>query len=82
MKHSEMKLIQVSNDDAAGDLTSSVMTGSNPATLNDSPSAGTYLSPTGMSTDSRWLGDAAANSFAEMAFSIEKTTVTAVTRGL
>ena len=28
------------------------------------------------------LGDAAANSFAEMAFSIEKTTVTAVTRAL
>ena len=39
-----------SNDDAAGDLTSSAMTGSNPATLNDSLSAGTYLSPTGMST--------------------------------
>ena len=33
----------LSNDDAAGDLTSSAMTGSNPATLNDSPSAGTYL---------------------------------------
>ena len=31
-----------SNDDAAGDLTSSAMTGSNPATLNDSPSAGQY----------------------------------------
>ena len=40
----------ISNDDAAGDLTSSAMTGSNPATLNDSPSAGTYLSPGGMST--------------------------------
>ena len=72
-----------SNDDAAGDLTSSAMTGSNPATLNDSPSAGTYLSPTGMSTaQGEALGDAAANSFAEMAFSIEKTTVTAVTRAL
>ena len=71
-----------SNDDAAGDLTSSAMTGSNPKLLNDSP-AGTYLSPTGMSTaQGEALGDAAANSFAEMAFSIEKTTVTAVTRAL
>ena len=35
-----------SNDDAAGDLTSSVMTGSNPATLNDKQKVGTYLSPT------------------------------------
>ena len=72
-----------SNDDAAGDLTSSAMTGSNPATLNDSPSAGTYLSPTGMSTaQGEALGDSSGNAFAEMAFSIEKTTVTAVTRAL
>ena len=71
-----------SNDDAAGDLTSSAMTGSNPKLLNDSP-AGTYTSPTGMTTaQGEALGDAAANSFAEMAFSIEKTTVTAVTRAL
>ena len=72
-----------SNDDAAGDLTSSAMTGSNPATLNDSPSAGTYLSPTGMTTaQGEALGDTTTNAFAEMAFSIEKTTVTAVTRAL
>ena len=72
----------LSNDDAAGDLTSSAMTGSNPKLLNDSP-AGIYLSPTGMTTaQGEALGDAAANSFAEMAFSIEKTTVTAVTRAL
>ena len=71
-----------SNDDKAGDLTSSAMTGSNPKLLNDSP-AGTYTSPTGMTTaQGEALGDAAANSFAEMAFSIEKTTVTAVTRAL
>ena len=71
-----------SNDDAAGDLTSSAMTGTNPKLLNDSP-AGTYTSPTGMTTaQGEALGDAAANSFAEMAFSIEKTTVTAVTRAL
>ncbi len=73
----------ISNDDAAGDLTSSAMTGSNPATLNDSPSAGTYLSPGGMSTaQGEALGDAAANAFAEMAFSIEKQTVTAKSRAL
>ena len=73
----------ISNDDAAGDLTSSAMTSSNPAVLNDSPSAGAYLSPTGMSTaQGEALGDAAANSFAEMAFSIEKSTVTAVSRAL
>jgi hypothetical protein len=73
----------LSNDDAAGDLTSSAATGSNPATLNDSPSAGTYLAPGGMSTaQSEALGDAAANAFAEMAFSIEKQTVTAKSRAL
>ena len=71
-----------SNDDAAGDLTSSANTGTNPSILNDSP-AGTYLAPTGMTTaQGEALGDASANSFAEMAFSIEKTTVTAVTRAL
>ena len=71
------------NDDAAGDLTSSAMTGSNPSALNDSPSAGQYTSPTGMTTaQGEALGDAGANAFAEMAFSIEKTTVTAVTRAL
>ena len=72
----------VSDDDAAGDLTSSAMTGSNPAILNDSP-AGTYLSPTGMTTaQGETLGDTTTNAFAEMAFSIEKSTVTAVTRAL
>ena len=72
----------VASDDAAGDLTSSAMTGSNPAILNDSP-AGTYLSPTGMTTaQGETLGDTTTNAFAEMAFSIEKSTVTAVTRAL
>ena len=72
-----------SNDDAAGDLTSSAMTGSNPAALNDSPSAGQYTSPTGMTlAQGEALGDTTTNAFAEMAFSIEKTTVTAVTRAL
>jgi hypothetical protein len=80
-----------SNDDAAGDLNSTAMTGSNPAVLNDS-SPGTYItggadygSTTGggMTTaEGEALGDATANSFAEMAFSIEKQTVTARTRAL
>ena len=80
-----------SNDDAAGDLNSTAMTGTNPAVLNDS-SAGTYItggadygSTTGggMTTaEGEALGDASANSFAEMAFSIEKSTVTAKTRAL
>ena len=39
-----------SNDDAAGDLTSSAMTGFKPCYTKRQPSAGTYLSPTGMST--------------------------------
>ena len=72
-----------SADDAAGDLTSAAMTGTNPSALNDSPSAGQYTSPTGMTlAQGEALGDADANAFAEMAFSIEKTTVTAVTRAL
>ena len=80
-----------SNDDAAGDLNSTAMTGTNPAVLNDA-SPGTYItggadygSTTGggMTTaEGEALGDAAANSFAEMAFSIEKSTVTAKSRAL
>ena len=56
--------------------------GSNPAVLNDSP-AGSYTTGAGMSTDAaEALGDSAGNSFAEMAFSIEKQTVTAKSRAL
>ena len=67
------------------------MTGTNPAVLNDA-SPGTYItggadygSTTGggMTTaEAEALGDASANSFAEMAFSIEKSTVTAKSRAL
>ncbi len=67
------------------------MTGDNPAVLNDA-SPGTYLtggdsygSQTGggMTTaEAEALGDASANSFAEMAFSIERSTVTATSRAL
>ena len=56
--------------------------GTNPEVLNDSP-AGTYTTGTAMSTAAaEALGDAAGNSFAEMAFSIEKSTVTAKSRAL
>ena len=74
-----------SANDAAGDLVTPT-TGhdaTNPATLNDSPSAGNYAAQGGLTTaNGETLGDAAANSFAEMAFSIEKQTVTAKTRAL
>jgi hypothetical protein len=56
--------------------------GTNPAVLNDAvPSA--YTNGTGLATaDAEALGDSASNSFAEMAFSIEKQTVTAKSRAL
>ena len=56
--------------------------GTNPAILNDTP-AGTYTNGTGMTTAAaEALGDSAGNSFAEMAFSIEKNSVEAKTRAL
>ena len=56
--------------------------GTNPAVLNDS-SVGTYTRGQGHTTaEGEALGDAAGNSFAEMAFSIEKATVTAKSRAL
>jgi hypothetical protein len=55
---------------------------SNPAVLNDS-SPGAYTAEGGMSTaTAEALGDAANNAFAQMAFSIEKSTVTAKSRAL
>jgi len=73
-----------SNQDAGGDTGGGDVTdtATNPAVLNDSP-AGTYESATGMTTaQGEALGDTTSNAFAEMAFSIEKHTVTAVTRAL
>jgi hypothetical protein len=56
--------------------------GTNPALLNDA-TPGTYTNGTGMSTaTAEALGDSAGNSFAEMAFSIEKNSVEAKTRAL
>tara|TARA_Y100001963_G_scaffold76361_1_gene105914 strand:+ start:4416 stop:5741 length:1326 start_codon:yes stop_codon:yes gene_type:complete len=56
--------------------------GTNPAVLNDSPSAGTYTTGSGMTTaEGETLGDG-TDEFAEMAFSIDKVTVTAKSRAL
>src|SRR5210317_929671 len=71
---------------AAGDSTSGQTagghTGTNPSVLNDSP-AGAYRKSEGMTTGTaEALGDSANNAFAEMAFSIEKSTVTAKSRAL
>ena len=59
-------------------------TGTNPAVLNDSIGTSTgYTTGTGMTTAyAEALGDASGNAFAEMAFSIEKSTVTAKSRAL
>ncbi len=72
----------LSNQDAAGNTGGGDQSGTNPAVLNDSPSAGTYSFVTGQTTaQGETLGDG-TDEFAEMAFSIEKHTVTAVTRAL
>ena len=74
-----------SNQNAAGTTGGGDVgaTETNPAVLNDSPSAGTYVSATGMTTaQGEALGDTSTNSFGQMAFSIEKSTVTAVSRAL
>jgi len=56
--------------------------GTNPAVLNDA-APGTYTNGAGLATSAaEALGDSAGNSFAEMAFSIEKQTVTAKSRAL
>tara|TARA_S200000501_G_scaffold304225_1_gene292227 strand:- start:18 stop:1049 length:1032 start_codon:yes stop_codon:yes gene_type:complete len=70
------------SDDAAGDLTSAAQSGTNPALLNDTPETA-YTFAQGMTTaQGEALGDTTTNAFAEMAFSIEKTTVTAKTKAL
>ena len=74
----------LANQNAAGTIGGGDIgtTENNPAVLNDSP-AGTYTSATGMTTvQGEALGDSGTNAFGEMAFSIEKHTVTAVTRAL
>ena len=61
--------------------TTAARTGDNPSVLNDN--GGTYNVSTGMNTgDSEALGNSDSNQFNEMAFSIEKVTVTAKSRAL
>jgi len=69
--------------DAAGNTGSpDAHSGTNPAVLNDSPSAGTYTTGSGLTTtQAETLGDG-TDEFAEMAFSIDKVTVTAKSRAL
>ena len=78
-----------SGRNAAGSSTNTgfsqtAQSGENPAVLNDAPIPGAgpnYTTGTGMTTAAaEALGDASGNSFAEMAFSIEKSTVTAKSR--
>ena len=69
-------------DAAGGSGSPDAQAGTNPATLNDSPAAGTFTSGSGMSTaQAETLGDG-TDEFAEMAFSIDKVTVTAKSRAL
>ena len=68
--------------DVLGIGTTAAYTGTNPAVLNDTP-AGAYTLGGGMQTgDAERLGDDGENQFNEMAFSIEKVTVTAQSRAL
>jgi len=74
----------ITNQNAAGTIGGGDIgaTETNPAVLNDSP-VGTYTSATGQTTvQGEALGDSGTNAFAQMAFSIEKHTVTAVTRAM
>ena len=70
--------------DSSGTATPTDHGGTNPAVLNDaSATSGDYSRGQGMTTaEAEALGDATGNQFAEMAFSIEKSTVTARSRAL
>ena len=84
-QNSSQNLTGGMTDVAAGFGTTSSPNGTNPGVLNPVGSATTtdYSVGQGMVTgESEALGDAAANAFQEMAFSIEKVTVTAKSRAL
>jgi FlaG/FlaF family flagellin (archaellin) len=70
--------------DSSGTATPSDHSGTNPGVLNDAAAGSTdYSRGQGMTTGAaEALGDASGNQFAEMAFSIEKSTVTAKSRAL
>ena len=70
-----------STDAAGGSGSPDDQAGTNPSILNDSP-VGTYTTGSGMTTaQAETLGDG-TDEFAEMAFSIDKVTVTAKSRAL
>ena len=73
-----------SDTSTVGIGTSSVQSGTNPGILNDAgqDEAGYNVGQAMPTADSEALGDAAANLFAEMSFSIEKVSVTAKSRAL
>ena len=67
---------------AVDGFSSTAHSGTNPGVLNDA-SPGTFTTGTAMSTAAaESLGEDSGNAFAEMAFSIEKSTVTAKSRAL
>ena len=74
---------EFSSENATTDISGGLdaQSGTNPATLNDSSAV--YTTSSGMTTAAaEALGDASTNAFAEMAFSIDKVTVTARSRAL
>ena len=74
---------EFSSENATTDISggADAQSGTNPATLNDSSAV--YTTSSGMTTAAaEALGDASTNAFAEMAFSIDKVTVTARSRAL
>jgi hypothetical protein len=74
-----------SDDDSVGFGTDTAQIGTNPAALNPESDAnqGAYTVGQGMTTaNAEDLGDGSGDQFNEMAFSIEKVTVTAMSRAL
>ena len=74
-----------SSRNVAGDSTSdsgAAQTGTNPGLLNDDPSTLTLEAKVWQLVLLEPLGDSANNAFAQMGFSIEKSTVTAKSRSL
>ena len=86
--HSLVRTVQIPSlvgSDAAAGLGTDAQAGTNPGALNPVGSANSlgYTVGQGMTTgESEALGDGASNHFNQMAFSIEKVTVTAKSRAL
>lgn len=81
-KGGDEALFNEADSDFSGTGTHSASPNDNPAVLNDSP-AGTYTTGTADTTaNMEAQGDTTTNAFAQMAFTIDKATVTAKTRAL